>query len=138
MHTFCVATKALMMKVILTQNPICQFEQDRLEARLDAACAAYASSTATFSGRPALHNSFRRGQEPTFTWAGGEDIPSTPGPETGGEDIEEIYLYGSSVTPSFYEWNGPRYHCNTGTWSRRTEEARFNSNKGLVFATKCP
>ena len=66
-----------------------------------------------------------------------------PGPaltRTGGGGIEEICLYrdGSAVTPTYYGWNGPRHHCNTVTSSRRTQEARYNTNSRLVLATECP
>ena len=43
---------------------------------------------------------------------------------TGWEDIEEIHLYGSAVTLSYYGWDGPRCHGNTGTWSRRAQGVR--------------
>ena len=59
---------------------------------------------------------------------------------TGGKDIEEIYMYGSEVTPSYYGWNGTRYHSNTGTSSRGTQEAHYNTDRdnSLKFATECP
>ena len=66
------------------------FEQDRLEARFVPACAAFAVDYMVYChtqrSTGMMHFlSDPVGPEPTFTWASGEDVLSTPGPEIGGK-----------------------------------------------------